>query len=88
MGNPDAQVAGFALPASAGGSLEQAREVLIEALSALQSLAQGDTVSASAHLAAGDQHYNAGRYPDAWREFAAAYRALDPHAAAVRKEAP
>jgi hypothetical protein len=84
LGDADARISGFALPASAGGSLEEAREVLIEAILALQSLGQGDTAQALSLLAAGDQHYNAARYLDAWRQFGAAYRALDPHVAAAR----
>jgi hypothetical protein len=79
LSDADGKPSGFALPSEAGGAIEEAREVLISALTALQGIGQGDTTQATAHLVAGDAHYSAGRYPDAWREFALAYRALDPH---------
>ena len=81
LGDPDARIAGLALPAAAGGRIEEAREVLIAAITVLQTLGQGDTAQALQRLTGGDAHYNAGRYTDAWREFSAAYRSLDPHAA-------
>lgn len=81
LGAPELRVATYALPLAAGGHLEEAREVLIEAILALQALGQGDTAQALVRLAAGDIAYNQQRYADAWREFAAAYRGLDPHAA-------
>lgn len=88
LGDPDGRNAAFALAAGAGGNLEEAREVLIAAITALQSLGQGDPASALTLLASGDQHYNAGRYTEAWREFSAAYRALDPRPAPARKATP
>jgi hypothetical protein len=83
LGDANAQISGFALPVAAGGRIEEAREVLIAAIVALQSLGQGNTGQASTLLAAGDQDYNAGRYADAWRKFSEAYRLLDPHAIVV-----
>jgi hypothetical protein len=83
LGDADAQISTFALPAQAGGRIEEAREVLIAAILQLQSLSQGNTVQALALLGDGDRDYNAGRYADAWRKFSAAYRVLDPHIGAV-----
>jgi hypothetical protein len=79
LGDADAQISSFALPFASGGRIEEAREVLIAAIVALQALGQGNTAQASTLLAAGDQDYNAGRYADAWRKFSEAYRLLDPH---------
>jgi len=83
LGDANARVSGFALPGIAGGRIEEAREVLISDIIALQAVGQGNTAQALSLLAAGDQHYNAGRYTDAWRQFSAAYRALDPHQAST-----
>ncbi len=85
LGDANAQISGFALPVASGGRIEEAREVLIAAIVALQTLGQGNTVPALTLLAAGDQDYNAGRYADAWRKFAQAYRLLDPHVTALNE---
>lgn len=83
LGDAGAQISSFALPVASGGRIEEAREVLIAAIVALQALGQGNTAQASTLLAAGDQDYNAGRYADAWRKFSEAYRLLDPHTIVV-----
>lgn len=83
LGDANAQISGFALPVTVGGRIEEARDVLIAAITALQTLGQGNTTQALSLLAAGDQDYNAGRYADAWRRFAAAYRVLDAHTIAA-----
>lgn len=79
LGDADAGGGLLALPSSSGGRLEEAREVLIEAITALQALGQGNTAAALLTLAAGDTQYNAGNYPEAWNRYATAYRQLDPH---------
>lgn len=83
LGDTDAAAGLLALPSSSGGRIEEAREVLIEAITALQSLGQGNTVAALVSLAAGDTQYNAGNYPEAWNLYATAYRQLDPHVNAL-----
>ncbi|AVP99103.1 hypothetical protein C7S18_18865 [Ahniella affigens] len=88
LGDPIATAALFALPSSSGGRLEEAREVVIEAITALQSLGQGNTAAALVSLSTGDAHYNAGQYPEAWNWYATAYRQLDPNVAAIAGGTP
>ncbi len=88
LGDANAQISSFALPVASGGRIEEAREVLIAAILALQTLGQDTVPPAMTLLAAGDLDYNAGRYANAWRKFAQAYRMLDPHATALDEAAP
>lgn len=78
LGDANMRVPGLALPATAGGRIEEAREVLIEAITMLQTIGHGNTASATASLAAGDAAYNTGQFTDAWRHYSVAYRVLDP----------
>jgi len=78
LGDANMRVPGLALPATAGGRIEEAREVLIEAITMLQSIGHGNTAAATVSLAAGDAAYNTGQFADAWRHYSVAYRTLDP----------
>lgn len=79
LGDSTASPGILALPGNAGGRLEEAREIVIEAITALQAMAQGNTAAALVSLAAGDTQYNLGHYQEAWGHYAMAYRQLDPH---------
>lgn len=76
LNQPDFDAAEYALPASAGGQLESAREVLVSAIIDLQELGIGNTAAALALLVEGDQAYNTRDYIRAYRFFAQAYQAL------------
>lgn len=69
-------VAEYALPEAAGGQLEDAREVLIQAILALDNLGLGNTTTALTLLAQGDQFYNQQDYVSAYNLFAQAYQSL------------
>ncbi|GAB4194751.1 MAG: hypothetical protein Tsb002_26590 [Wenzhouxiangellaceae bacterium] len=87
LSSVDVGVAEYALPESAGGQLEEAREVLIQSILALDNLNLGDTAAANALLVQGDLAYNQQDYIGAYRLFAQAYQALlGP--ATVRQEGP
>lgn len=88
LGDADAAAGLLALPSSSGGRIEEAREVLIQAITALQSMGQGNTAAALVSLAAGDTQYNAGNYPEAWNLYATAYRQLDPYVGAASGGTP
>lgn len=76
LSNPNFGIAEYALPEAAGGQLETAREVVIQAILALDSLALGDTSTALMLLAQGDQAYNSQDYITAYNFFALAYQSL------------
>ena len=76
LANPDAAAAEYALPQSAGGQLEIAREVVIQAVNDLQSLGLGNTSAALQLISQGDQAYNTQNYVAAYNAFAEAYRVL------------
>lgn len=76
LSEPDYSVPEYALPASAGGQLEEAREVLVTAIIALQDLGIGNTVDALPLLAQGDQAYNQQDYVGAYQLFAQSYQVL------------
>lgn len=79
LNEPNYSVPEYALPASAGGQLEEAREVLVQAIIELQGLGIGNTADALALLAQGDQAYNQQDYLGAYQLFAQAYQALTPN---------
>ncbi len=66
----------YALPAAAGGQLETAREIVIQAVLALQNLNLGDTGTALSLVALGDVAYNNSEYLTAYELFAQAYQSL------------
>ncbi len=76
LSNPDVAVAEYALPEAAGGQLETAREIVIQAILALDSLGLGDTSAALVLLAQADQAYNSQDYVTAYSLFALAYQSL------------
>lgn len=76
LANPDAAAAEYALPQSAGGQLETAREVVIQAVIDLQLLGLGNTSAALKLISQGDQAYNTQNYVAAYNAFAEAYRVL------------
>jgi len=77
LGNTLANSPGHALPSSAGGELELAREIVIAAISSLKALGTVDTSKASDLLKMADTSYNAGQYPDAYLLLKRAYQTLD-----------
>ena len=77
LGNPNAGNPAHALPASAGGELELAREVVINAIFRFQALGSVDTSEALTLVAKADVNYNAGDYRLAYRQLKLAYQALD-----------
>lgn len=66
----------LATPAVEGGQLEEAREVVIEAITIVDTLGAGDTGAALSLLVQGDQAYNNQTYLTAYTFFAEAYRSL------------
>ena len=76
LANPGAAAAEYALPQFAGGQLETAREVVIQAVNDLQGLGLGDTSAALQLITLGDRAYNAQNYVAAYNAFAQAYRVL------------
>jgi len=77
LGNPEANNPVHALPASAGGELELAREIVINTIFSLQALGSVDTSQALALVGTADASYNAGQYPKAYLALKQAYQSLD-----------
>ncbi len=73
---PGFNVPEYALPAAAGGQLETAREIVIQAIIELQNLSLGDTDTALSLVTLGDTAYNNAEYLTAYELFAQAYQAL------------
>lgn len=69
-------VADYTVPASSGGQLETAREVLIQAITDLSSLGLGNVTLAQNLLAQGDVQYNSQNYLQAYGLYAQAYQSL------------
>ena len=69
-------VADYTMPASSGGQLETAREVVIQAINDLSSLGLANTVVAQNLLTQGDVQYNSQNYLQAYGLYAQAYQAL------------
>ncbi len=78
LANPNHAVPDYIAPATEGGQLEQAREVLIEAIALIDSISPGNTGMAQMLLIQGDQAYNNQDYLSAYSLFAQAYQALQP----------
>ena len=77
LGNAESDSPGHALPSSAGGELELAREIVINAIFSLQALGSVDTSQALALVGKADMNYNSGNYPLAYQQFKQAYQSLD-----------
>lgn len=75
LADASSNVIRFKAPAAAGGALEQAREIVIQAILAFTSLG-ADTSTAQALLVQGDQAYNQADYFNAYDFFAQAYQSL------------
>lgn len=77
LGNTQAGNPAHALPASAGGKLELAREVVINSIFLFQALGTVDTSVALMLVAKADVNYNGGHYRQAYRQLKQAYQSLD-----------
>lgn len=77
LGNTNANNPGHALPSSAGGELELAREIVINAIFGLQALGGVDTSEALSLVGAADDSYNTGQYAKAYLTLKQAYQSLD-----------
>jgi hypothetical protein len=77
LGNTQASNPEHALPFSAGGELELAREIVINTIFSLQTLGSVDTSQALNLVGQADVSYNAGQYPQAYQLFKQAYQSLD-----------
>lgn len=75
LANPDGGVIRYQLPASSGGELENIRELVIQTISAFDSLGIKVT-GAQALLSQGDAAYNQQEYLTAYDFFAQAYQSL------------
>jgi len=76
--NPDYIVPAYVTPAAQGGQLEQAREVVIEAIQLINNISPGNTREALNLLIQGDMAYNNQNYLSAYTLFAQAYQAIGP----------
>ena len=75
LADENTRIVRFLLPGSAGGELEQIRELVIQAITAFDNLGI-DTTASNALLIQGDTAYNQGQYINAYNRFAQAYRTL------------
>ena len=75
LADENTHIVRFLLPGSAGGELEQIRELVIQTITAFSNLGI-DTSNSSKLLIQGDAAYNQGQYINAYNLFAQAYRTL------------
>ncbi len=83
LADPDSNIIRFKAPASVGGELEQAREVVIRAIVAFNNIG-AKTTTAQSLLAQGDAAYNQQNYLAAYDLFSQAYQALTANTAPVK----
>lgn len=83
LANENTRIVRFQLPNAVGGELEQIRELVIQTLTAFNSIGL-DTKASSILLTQGDIAYNQGQYLDAYRFFAEAYRTLTANDGALK----